>query len=257
MASRLMHLAACYGLEKQLGIKNKQRFRIGQILPDAVLHADKQKVNTHFITHYAENGKKYKWFDQDAFYDKFKNEITGDELFLGYYFHLIQDNIFRQVIYNKLGLIKRRGDPGLFGELYRDYNILNKRIIKKYRLDSDLQIPQDFSDIKINELYRFDLEEYIELIKTDFTADYDGEPKHFTESVLEGFVNDSVRLCAAEYGAILKNEHALRRQDLSIEDVLPGRGSSPDGVIPPPAALLCSRQEVESSPEGRGCFCGG
>ncbi|MEF2796778.1 MAG: hypothetical protein U0M95_02045 [Ruminococcus sp.] len=45
MASRIMHLAVAYELERKLSISDRNRFEIGQILPDAVLSVDKKAVN--------------------------------------------------------------------------------------------------------------------------------------------------------------------------------------------------------------------
>lgn len=49
MASRIMHIAIAAQLENILPIKDKNRFFIGHILPDAVLSANKRDVNTHFL----------------------------------------------------------------------------------------------------------------------------------------------------------------------------------------------------------------
>ena len=121
-----MHLALGKTLAQRLGLSD--RFIVGSLLPDAVEGERKRQVNTHFIALFDED--KYKWFDSIAFYELYKNEIKADPLYLGYYFHLISDNVFRRIIYLDMGLISRRGDKRLFEEFYHDYNILNSMIKK-------------------------------------------------------------------------------------------------------------------------------
>lgn len=197
MASRLMHLAVCRELERVLPIKNANDFRVGQILPDAVLSADKKAVNSHFakILH---NGKR-KVFDFAAFYDRYKREIPSEEIYLGYYFHLIEDNLFRKLIYYDLDLLSRRGEPEFLAELYRDYHILNGIIAEKYLIGIDLQIPQGFSDMTLNEIYPFELKDFLADMQNDIAERIPDEPKFFTSEVLKRFIAECVRVCTEEY----------------------------------------------------------
>lgn len=75
MASRIMHLAISYELEKVLSIKDKNRFCIGHLLPDAVLSANKWEINTHFVEIFDKGKRKH--FNFHEFFDKYKKEIIS------------------------------------------------------------------------------------------------------------------------------------------------------------------------------------
>lgn len=131
-----MHLAVAYELERKLSISDRNRFEIGQILPDAVLSVDKKAVNSHFIELF--DGGKRKHFDFYGFFGRFKDEVMSDELYLGYYFHLIEDNLFRYYLYYIKGLLSRRGDTELTARLYMDYHILNRKLVENTALRTSL-----------------------------------------------------------------------------------------------------------------------
>lgn len=76
MASRIMHLSIAYELAKILPIRDKNRFFIGHLLPDAVLSANKWEINTHFVEMF-DTGKR-KHFNFYVFFDKWKKEIVSD-----------------------------------------------------------------------------------------------------------------------------------------------------------------------------------
>ncbi len=215
MASRVMHIAVASQLEKILPIKDKNRFFIGHILPDAVLSANKHDVNTHF-TEIFENGKR-KHFDYYEFFDRYKNEILSDELYLGYYFHLIEDCIFRVVLYYDTGLLSRRGDPDFLCRLYRDYHIINGWSVERYGLECDLYEPKNYRSQKINEIYSFEVEDFIKDMQSDFNEKINQEPECFKIKNAENFIEKCVEVCASEYAAIKKGSHSIGAYDYSWE----------------------------------------
>lgn len=215
MASRVMHIAVASQLEKILPIKDKNRFFIGHILPDAVLSANKHDVNTHF-TEIFENGKR-KHFDYYEFFDRYKNEILPDELYLGYYFHLIEDCIFRVVLYYDIGLLSRRGDADFLSRLYRDYHIINDWAVEKYGLEYDLHEPVCFRSEKVNEIFSFEVKELIEDMWSDFNEKINQEPECFKIKNAENFIEKCVEVCASEYAAIMKGGHSIGAYEYSWE----------------------------------------
>lgn len=220
MASRIMHLCLAEELEKVIKIRNRNNFRIGHILPDAVMTADKKQVNTHFIRNFEEKGRYYKIFDHYGFYDRFKAFLPDDEIFLGYYFHLIEDNIFRRVLYTDLKMMNRRGDSKFLKELYSDYGLLNGVLIEKYSLKNDLELPNMFTDCKINDIYNFELIDFLRDMDKDFCDDacLKGEtPKIFTESITEQYFKQCVDVFLAEYECLLKGKRYLSENELAFE----------------------------------------
>lgn len=217
MASRIMHLCISKELEKIILPKNDNNFRIGHILPDAVINADKKQVNTHFIKNFEEKGKYYKVFDYYSFYDRFKAFLTDDEIFLGYYFHLIEDNIFRTVLYRDLGMLNKRGDSDFLKALYNDYRTLNYILVDKYQLKDELETPYNFTQCKINDIYNFELREFLEDMRKDFSYQGDGQPKIFTEDVTEEYIERCVKICKAEYDGIKQGKHFISENELAYE----------------------------------------
>ena len=214
MGSRLMHLALGKTLAQKLGLSD--RFIVGSLLPDAVEGERKRQVNTHFIALFDDD--KYKWFDSTAFYELYKDEIKADPLYLGYYFHLISDNVFRRIFYLDMGLISRRGDKRLFEEFYHDYNILNSMIEKEYSLDKAPQVLQEYSDIKINSIYHFDMDKLMRDIDIDLSSHYEGQLIHFDMDTVRCFVQRSCELCISELSAMAQGRHAYDRYDMAIEN---------------------------------------
>lgn len=209
-----MHLAVAYELERKLSISDKNRVEIGQILPDAVLSVDKKALNSHFIELF--DGGKRKHFDFYGFFGRFKDEVMSDELYLGYYFHLIEDNLFRYYLYYIKGLLSRRGDTELTARLYMDYHILNRKLVEKYGFENKPAVPENFAEEKINSIYPFEIEEFLQDMQEDFSEKHEGKPKLIAFRSLEkDFINGCVKICAAEYDVLQRGKHLLAKYDLS------------------------------------------
>lgn len=221
MASRTIHLAVAYELMVRLKIKDKQRFILGHILPDMIVgeyeYRLPAKKKTHFYT-LLENGRKtYNFF---RFYDEYKDKLH-DMLYLGYYVHLIEDNVFRQYLYYRVGLLKRRGEPELIDELYNDYRLLNPILIKRY----GITIPAFPDDIKNEDIYkRFEFMPYkwLDEMKQDFECTDNGTLRHFTKELIDEYINECVDVIAKELNALERGEHYLAINDYSIENYYKG-----------------------------------
>ena len=90
MASRILHLAVLEEMMKKITVSDKNRFRLGCILPDAYNPAV-PKSDSHLKISVC--GKSKKTYDLDRFLSLFEQEMKADELYKGYYLHLIQDLI--------------------------------------------------------------------------------------------------------------------------------------------------------------------
>ena len=169
MASRIMHLAVAGEICKEINIRDINRFRLGIILPDAyssgintaVSHQKTKILNGTKITYKLRN-----------FRETYHDEIIQDDLYLGYYMHLIQDILFRQFVYEKY-----KWDPkpqGNVDKLHNDYRLLNTYIIEKYNISSELIIPADIIQEKLFDLYPFDLENMMNGLHNDFMTNREG-----------------------------------------------------------------------------------
>ncbi len=215
MASRIIHLAIAKQLGNILPITDKNRFFVGSILPDAVLNADKRNVGSHFVEVFDEGRKKH--YNFNAFYERYKDKIPSGELYLGYYFHLIEDGIFRKFLYYDLGLLSRRGEPEFLQELYSDYHILNGILAEKYALENTLYVPYGFSQERINDIYPFELKDFIFDMNNDLSERNNGKPKHLTAFLIENYISQCVNICKAEYIALQNGGHHLGKYDFSFE----------------------------------------
>ena len=217
MGSRMMHYALGKVLADRLAPKDREGFILGCILPDALPPDKKHDCNCHYITLFDDDG--YKWFDSIRFFDEYTDEIKTDSIYLGYYFHLISDNVFRQIFYIELGLISRRGEKSLFKEFYQDYNILNRQIAGYYRLGKDLTVPDRLKDTELYKRYGFEPDILIADIYSDLDTHYEGELMHFDMDIVRRFVDRSADLCMKELEAILNGRgHVYDKYEMAIEN---------------------------------------
>lgn len=216
MGSRIMHFALGKVLAERLSVEDKNGFIIGSILPDALPPGVKQVRNSHFISVF-DNGH-YKWFDSLAFYDRYASEISSDTIYLGYYFHLIADNIYRQTVYNDMGLMSRRGEESLNSELYEDYYTLNRFIIAEYGLDKSITVPERLADTRLNKDFGFQLEQLLADICSDIDTPTEGVLHHFSMDIIRSFIEKSAEICERELAAIQCGKHVYDRYDMAIEN---------------------------------------
>jgi len=201
MASRMIHLAISKLIEREVIIKNTSRFEIGHILPDAIIPGEEAHAASHFKISVSEDQKKM--IDLYEFRNRFAEQIDQDDLYLGYYLHLIEDAIYRKFMFYdyKLGNIDVQNIP----KLHNDYRLLNSYLISKYHLIDEIKLPSQFHSESINEIYPFILEVFIKEMKSDFVPYENGETVYFTEIMVDQFIEQCVCVCLKELQAIKKN----------------------------------------------------
>ena len=99
MAARIVHHAAAERLLKCVEFKNPDRFRFGIIMPDSAGWSSEESKKAHFLKLICGGTKKT--YDLTAFRSRFGRKAMTDDLYLGYYLHLVQDLLFRGFIYGK------------------------------------------------------------------------------------------------------------------------------------------------------------
>ena len=192
MASTLMHLAVAEVLIKRYKFKDEARFKLGEILPDAG-EAKKGHLKVNL-----DDGSKI--YDFERFRAEFGDLILKDDLYLGYYFHLIQDVYYRHFVYDI-----HHWNPHIDGNvdrLHNDYAILNKYVVAKYCLKNSIRIPDGFENERINKLCCFNTQWLIEATNEYFTQEKDGEIFFFTKEMADEFVELAVEACAKELEAL-------------------------------------------------------
>ena len=204
MASRIMHLAMGTLLCRKLKINDRDRFLVGMLLPDAVVTGDKKAAGTHFDRM---TDGSHKVMDFSQFYSEFEERIQSDELYLGYYLHLIQDCIFRKYIYYGLGLLELRGREDFLPQLYRDYHSVNGYLAKKYNISSLPKPPEGLDREEINRIYPFEITDFLLDMAGDLGDEYSGNEKFFSAENAEEVIERCADVCVAEMNALKGGEH--------------------------------------------------
>ena len=149
MASSIIHYAITCELIKRRQFTNPDRLKLGSVLVDSGYNG-----NSHMKI-FVSGGHK-KTYDLDGYRNMYGKLMKQDDLYLGYYLHLIQDIVYRHFVYDKYHwnpLI-----PGNVERLHKDYAIGNYYVVQKYNLKNEIVIPDDFESETINQICSFDLD---------------------------------------------------------------------------------------------------
>lgn len=89
MASSMIHLAIVQEMRKKVSFRDINRLFLGVILPDGAVAG-----NSHLKKKICENTRYT--YDLEFFRDRYGKYMEKDDLYLGYYLHLIQDMLYRR-----------------------------------------------------------------------------------------------------------------------------------------------------------------
>lgn len=120
-----MHLIIANQIADQLSIKDKISFLLVGVAPDAVSPKDL----SHF---FAGSHREYsRSIDYEQFINKYSSHKHSDFI-LGYYTHLIADDIWLKGFY--LSWLKNRleNDKDLFDRYHKDFRLLNGKLLNYY-----------------------------------------------------------------------------------------------------------------------------
>ncbi len=206
MAQRTIHYLFGEILSKQVDIKNEKRFLIGSILPDAYYNPF-DRDNTHYIV----KTEKEVFIDFNKFRDQFFDLILTDDLYLGYYMHLVEDAFYRQFIYGSNYVMPINKDE--VSLLHRDYHILNSYIVKKYNLQNILEPSVDIDSQAIHKIAKFTINDFIEDMSGDFTEQILGKTYFLTRDMVDEFVDRYISLARKEVESIKNGQFTLHAHD--------------------------------------------
>ena len=204
MASSIIHLAITNELTKRLSFTDVSRLEFGAVVVDAGVGGN-QNGNSHMKIN-VQDGKK-KIYNFDRYRELFGERMLKDDLYLGYYLHLVQDVLYRHYVYDRY-----HWDPTALGNverLHKDYKIINRYVIDKYGLMNDLIVPDRFEDEAINQISAFDTEGLMQNMNSYFLP-VDEEPIFFfTKEMADEFIEEAVEFCAEEVKRIRNGEQGL------------------------------------------------
>lgn len=206
MAQRTIHYLFGEILSRQVEIKDKKRFLIGSILPDAYMNSpDRDR------THYKVKTEQEVFFDFDRYREEYFSLIRTDDLYLGYYMHLVEDAFYRQFIYG--GDYVMPGNKDEVPLLHKDYHILNPYIVRKYDLKNILKPLVNIDHEAINSIAPFMINDFIADMSGDFTEQTTGKTRFLTESMIDEFIEKYIPLGIKELESVKSGHFILQAQD--------------------------------------------
>lgn len=194
MASRIMHLAITDCIARKYGCKDKNRLELGSILPDAATSG-----NSHLRIMISGGTKKT--YDLTGFRSEFLSKMLEDDLYLGYYLHLVQDLCFRNFVYHRYNW-----DPfpsGNVERLHNDYALLNQYVVQKYALLNTITVPSSFHEEPLHKLGCFLIHEFLADMKSDFQNCLTGTAFFFTREMADEFIAYACEKCEEELSSLL------------------------------------------------------
>ncbi|GIN37079.1 hydrolase [Heyndrickxia oleronia] len=190
MGSRIMHLIIAEQITNKISISNKEAFLLGGVAPDAVT----SKELSHF---YIGNLKDFsRSIDFNGFFEKYKEMFPSDYL-LGYYIHLIADDLWLKGFY--IPWLKNRmdNDEGILELYHNDFRLLNGKLLNYYQIH-EVQINNTdtidgFCDL--NEVHIEDIKAFLPFLYEDIQyeeAVLDENLNVFTFNQIIGYIETSI-----------------------------------------------------------------
>ncbi|PGS53923.1 zinc dependent phospholipase C family protein [Bacillus sp. AFS041924] len=201
MGSRNMHLIIANQVAKKISISDKSSFLIGGIAPDAV----SPKELSHFFI--GEANDYTRSIDFDGFLHKY-NSIKIEKYILGYYTHLIADDLWLKGFY--LPWLKNRieSDHHILNLYHQDFELLNGKLLELYGDKDELKedLHRRNSILEIHEVSSNDVNNLIPHILKDMN--YKEEDVFIDLSVFRleqiiGYIETCVNKCIMHLKPIL------------------------------------------------------
>lgn len=203
MAQRTIH----YLLGEELiplGVKDVDRFRVGNLLPDAIEDLVFRSL-THFQTEVEIEGRSMRYCDFERFRREFAPLVENDALYLGYYMHLVEDACYR-IFWNRVKFAPRDMTRAEVAALHNDYHLLNAYIVRTRGIRNEIVFPAHFEREPIRRIYPFLLKDFLDEMKDDFTENPQGQTRYLTEELLERFLPEAREVCREALRRILTGE---------------------------------------------------
>lgn len=208
MASSIIHLAITENIMQGMNIKDPYRLRLGSILPDGVIHG-----NGHMKIRICNETRST--YDLEGFRERFRARMREDDLYLGYYLHLIQDILYRRVMYSKYHWDPLA--PGNVERLYRDYAITNAYVAEKCGLKPDLIRELDLTGEPLLAIAEFDVKELVTRVQNQFTPVEDTGIFFFTREMADEFMESAILLCREELQNLAEGKPGMNSDEWSWE----------------------------------------
>lgn len=206
MAQRTIHYLFGELLSREVKLKDKKRFLLGSILPDAYVD-----VEYRDLTHFKVKDVDGTYLDFHKFFEEYYEQICSDDLYLGYYMHLIEDAFYRDFFYNQQSrILKTKPDVK---QLHNDYHILNSYIVNKFDLKNELCEIEDLYLEKLERIPEFKVVSFLKELEEDFLEDVSGETFYITKNMVDEFVERYLPLAVKELECVKIGKSCMRVND--------------------------------------------
>ena len=201
MASSLTHLGAARRIMDRTRIEQPERFRLGQILPDCSAVPAQYTKRTHYRKVDPETGIRI--FDLLSFRKEY-GHLLEDDLYLGYYCHLIQDAVFRWFCFahKRLQDLVPVWDHEATQKMYHDYSLQNRPLIDRY----EIKVPEDLdlAGEPILTIAPMEVGKFLMGIREYYTTPAPEPPEPFLYSLqdTEEFLDIACEACIKEIEAV-------------------------------------------------------
>lgn len=197
LGSRIMHLIIGNKIADSLSIKDKTLFLLGSIAPDAVFPSEDKNLSHFFIGEVKDYSRRV---DFQGFLDKYSSQKENvQQYILGYYTHLIADDIFLRGF--NLSWLRNRmeADKELYKLYHNDFKLLNGKLLEYYGMKAELkkQLSHSPTILDLEEVKSIDVEKFVPYVLGDM--EYDNEVLNeqlnvFTFNQIVGYIETSVEL---------------------------------------------------------------
>jgi len=190
MGSRIMHLVIANRIADSLSIKDKTPFLLGSIAPDAVSSKD----SSHFFAGEVQDFSRN--VDYKGFIHKYRSQAE-DLYVLGYFTHLIADDIWLKGF--NLPWLKNRmdADAELYKLYHNDFRILNGKLLEHYGYTDELRRSLNYIPTlsELDEVKSKDVEKFVPYVLGDMEYDnaiLNEDLNVFTFNQIVGYLETSV-----------------------------------------------------------------
>lgn len=206
MPSRMTHYCIGNEILKILSL-NRGLFTVGNLSPDAHDGSFDGVGASHYKTSYRPGIDKYPVADLGAFKAKYLAKVY-DSFVLGYYCHLITDNLWTEAVYYEYLQCNEVERNIRVEKCYQDYFTLNSILIGQYGLNK--LILQIHERIHIKEITLVN----VKRIVNEFYNDFNRISKKYalmilTEQFVKNFITNAVEKCLQEIDSTMRREHYI------------------------------------------------
>jgi hypothetical protein len=197
MGSRIMHSIIGNKIAEALSIEDKTSFLLGSVAPDAVFSHEEKNLSHFFVGKVQDYSRSV---DYKGFLHKYSSQVDSENYYvLGYFAHLIADDIWLRGF--NLSWLRNRmdADKGLYKVYHNDFRLLNGKLLEHYGVTNELR--KTFNHfpaiLDLEEVKSKDVEKFVPYVLGNMEYDkavLNEELNVFTFNQIVGYIETSVDL---------------------------------------------------------------